>query len=42
LGIVVLVVLLTGCWLVDQHVDMPIRRRLGRIVPRMQAARAES
>jgi peptidoglycan/LPS O-acetylase OafA/YrhL len=42
LGFVVLAVLLTGCWLVDQHIDMPIRRRLSRIVPRMQALRAES
>jgi peptidoglycan/LPS O-acetylase OafA/YrhL len=41
LGIAVLAVLLTGCWLVDQHIDMPIRRRLGRILPRMQALRAE-
>jgi peptidoglycan/LPS O-acetylase OafA/YrhL len=37
LGVVVLVVLLTGCWLVDRHVDMPIRRQLNRIVPRMWA-----
>jgi peptidoglycan/LPS O-acetylase OafA/YrhL len=36
-GLAVLVVLLTGCWLVDRHFDMPIRRRLSRIVPRMQA-----
>jgi peptidoglycan/LPS O-acetylase OafA/YrhL len=42
LGLAVLVALLTGCWLVDHHVDMPIRRRLSRIVPRMQALRAES
>jgi peptidoglycan/LPS O-acetylase OafA/YrhL len=42
LGLAVLAVLLTGCWLVDHHIDMPIRRRLSRIVPRMQALRAAS
>lgn len=36
-GLAVLVVLLAGCWLVDRHMDMPIRRRLSRIVPKMQA-----
>jgi peptidoglycan/LPS O-acetylase OafA/YrhL len=41
LGIAVLAVLLTGCWLVDRHIDMPIRRKLSRIVARMQALRAE-
>jgi peptidoglycan/LPS O-acetylase OafA/YrhL len=34
LGIAVLTVLLTGCWLVDRHMDMPIRRLLSRIVPK--------
>jgi peptidoglycan/LPS O-acetylase OafA/YrhL len=42
LGVTVLSVLLTGCWLVDRYIDMPIRRRLSRIVPRMQALRTES
>lgn len=37
-GIAVLVVLLTGCWLVDRHIDMPIRRQLSRIVPKMRRA----
>jgi peptidoglycan/LPS O-acetylase OafA/YrhL len=36
LGMAVLVLLLIGCWLVDRYFDMPIRRLLGRIVPRMQ------
>jgi peptidoglycan/LPS O-acetylase OafA/YrhL len=40
LGVAVLAVLLTGCWLVDRHFDMPIRRQLSRIVPRMQTLRA--
>jgi len=35
LGIAVLTVLLTGCWLVDRYFDMPIRRYLGRVVPKM-------
>ena len=39
LGLAVLAVLLTGCWLVDRHFDMPIRRWLSRIVPRVQAVR---
>jgi peptidoglycan/LPS O-acetylase OafA/YrhL len=37
LGAAVLAVLLIGCWLVDRHFDMPIRRQLSRIVPKMQA-----
>lgn len=42
-GIACLVVLLTACWLVDQHIDMPIRRRLSRVIPRSRAAlRAQS
>jgi peptidoglycan/LPS O-acetylase OafA/YrhL len=35
LGFAVLAVLLTGCWLVDRYFDMPIRRYLGRVVPKM-------
>jgi peptidoglycan/LPS O-acetylase OafA/YrhL len=35
-GIAVLSVLLTGCWLLDRHIDMPIRRHLSRIVPKKQ------
>jgi peptidoglycan/LPS O-acetylase OafA/YrhL len=42
LGVAVLAVLLTGCWLVDRHFDMPIRRQLSRIVPKTRALRAES
>jgi peptidoglycan/LPS O-acetylase OafA/YrhL len=40
LGLGVLAVLLTGCWLVDQHIDMPVRRWLSRVLPRMPATRA--
>jgi len=36
-GVAVLFVLLTGCWLVDLYFDVPIRRLLARLVPRMQA-----
>jgi peptidoglycan/LPS O-acetylase OafA/YrhL len=39
-GIAALVILLAGCWLVDRIIDMPVRRRLNRIVPRMRAPRA--
>jgi len=39
-GIGVLVVLLAGCWLVDRYFDMPIRRQLSRIVPKMQSLRS--
>lgn len=42
LGVAVLAALLTGCWLVDRYIDMPIRRQLSRIIPKMQALRAES
>jgi peptidoglycan/LPS O-acetylase OafA/YrhL len=42
LGVAVLAALLTGCWVVDRYVDMPVRRQLSRIVPKMQALRAES
>jgi peptidoglycan/LPS O-acetylase OafA/YrhL len=41
-GVAVLAVLLTGCWLVDRYLDMPIRRQLSRIVPRMLALRTET
>jgi peptidoglycan/LPS O-acetylase OafA/YrhL len=33
LGAAMLAVLLTLCWLIDRHLDSPIRRHLGRIVP---------
>lgn len=42
LGAAVLAVLLTGCWLVDRYFDMPIRRRLARLVPKIPRHRAES
>lgn len=42
LGIGALAVLLIGCWLVDRYIDMPIRRQLSRVVPKMRALRAES
>ena len=42
LGVAVLAILLTGCWLIDRYIDMPIRHQLTRIVPKMQALRAES
>jgi len=42
LGVAVLAVLLAGCWLVDRYIDMPIRRQLSRIVPKMEALRAGS
>jgi peptidoglycan/LPS O-acetylase OafA/YrhL len=41
LGVTVLALLLTGCWLVDRYIDMPIRGQLSRMVPKMQALRAE-
>ncbi len=40
LGVAILLVLLTGCWLVDLYFDVPIRRQLARLVPRMQASRS--
>jgi peptidoglycan/LPS O-acetylase OafA/YrhL len=40
LGVAVLAALLIGCWLVDRKMDMPIRRQLSRIIPKMQAMRA--
>ncbi len=42
LGAAVLFVLLTGCWLVDLCIDVPVRRQLARLVPRMQALRTPS
>jgi peptidoglycan/LPS O-acetylase OafA/YrhL len=36
MGVAVLALLLAGCWLVDRHVDMPIRRRLSRVLPKMR------
>jgi peptidoglycan/LPS O-acetylase OafA/YrhL len=38
-GFAVLAALLTGCWLIDRYFDMPIRRQLSRIIPRMQPSR---
>lgn len=40
LGVAVLVVLLVGCWLIDRYYDVPVRRMLGRLVPRTAAPRA--
>ncbi len=42
LGVAALAILLAGCWLVDKYFDMPVRRQLSRIVPRMPTLRAES
>jgi peptidoglycan/LPS O-acetylase OafA/YrhL len=42
LGIAVLFVLLTGCWLVDLCFDVPIRRQLARLIPKIQALRVQS
>jgi peptidoglycan/LPS O-acetylase OafA/YrhL len=39
-GCVVLGLLLTGCWLVDRWYDMPVRRYLGRVIPKMRARSA--
>ncbi len=36
LGIAVLALLLCGCWLIDRYFDMPLRRLLSRIVPKMR------
>ena len=38
LGIAVLAILLTGCWLTDEYFDIPARRYLGRVVPRTRVA----
>ena len=42
MGLAVLACLLAGCWLIDRYFDMPIRRQLSRIIPKMQASRAKS
>jgi len=42
LGIIVLAMLLTGCWLIDRYLDLPIRRHLNRVVPKMQRLHARS
>ena len=42
LGIVVLAALLAGAWFVDRHFDMPVRRLLGRVIPRTGATRIAS
>ncbi len=39
LGIAVLVALLAGAWLVDRYFDMPVRRLLGRVIPKVRKAR---
>ncbi len=41
LGVAVLAALLAGCWLVDRFVDMPIRRQLNRVLPRMRSSRTQ-
>jgi peptidoglycan/LPS O-acetylase OafA/YrhL len=41
IGFAALAFLLTGCWLIDRYFDMPIRRQLSRIIPKMQASRIE-
>jgi peptidoglycan/LPS O-acetylase OafA/YrhL len=42
LGVAVLALLLTGCWLVDQYVDIPVRRQLSRVIPSVWASRVQS
>jgi peptidoglycan/LPS O-acetylase OafA/YrhL len=42
LGILLLGVFLMGCWLVDRFYDIPVRRHLSRIVPKMQALSVDS
>jgi peptidoglycan/LPS O-acetylase OafA/YrhL len=37
-GVALFGVLLTGSWLIDRHFDMPVRRQLSRIVPKMRAS----
>jgi peptidoglycan/LPS O-acetylase OafA/YrhL len=39
MGIGVLALLLAVCWLIDRYFDLPIRRQLSRIIPKMQASR---
>lgn len=34
LGLLVLAALLVGCWFVDRYYDAPVRKALGRIIPR--------
>jgi peptidoglycan/LPS O-acetylase OafA/YrhL len=41
-GLGALVILLLGCWMIDRYFDMPIRRRLSRIIPKTRAVRAVS
>jgi peptidoglycan/LPS O-acetylase OafA/YrhL len=40
LGVAIAVLLMLGCWLVDRYFDMPLRRVLGRIVPKIQKSGA--
>jgi peptidoglycan/LPS O-acetylase OafA/YrhL len=35
-GVALLAVLLAGCWLVDRYIDMPVRRQLSRVVPKVR------
>jgi len=42
LGIAAVAILLIGCWLVDRIIDAPMRRKLNRVVPSMQASRVQS
>jgi peptidoglycan/LPS O-acetylase OafA/YrhL len=39
-GMVILAVLLAACWLIDRYFDMPIRRWLGRIIPKKRLLRS--
>jgi peptidoglycan/LPS O-acetylase OafA/YrhL len=39
LAIAVVVGLLAGAWLVDRYFDMPVRRLLGKLIPRVRTAR---
>jgi peptidoglycan/LPS O-acetylase OafA/YrhL len=39
LGVVWLIVLLLGCWLIDRFIDMPVRRQLSRTIPKMHPHR---
>ena len=41
-GVAVLVLLLLGCWIIDRCIDIPIRRHLARVVPRMQTLTSRS
>jgi peptidoglycan/LPS O-acetylase OafA/YrhL len=42
LGIGSVILLLAGCWLVDRCFDSPVRRLLGRVVPRTRASSGRS